>query len=69
VAAGRFDGFYEHKLEPWDSAAGALMVVEAGGTITNHRGETFTIYKHDVLASNGLIHEELVGVINNAHEL
>ena len=69
VAAGRFDGFYEHKLEPWDSAAGALMVMEAGGTITNHRGEPFSIYKHDVLASNGFIHDELVGVINNTREL
>ena len=69
VAAGRFDGFYEHKLEPWDSAAGALMVTEAGGKITNHQGEAFNIYEHPVLASNGHIHDELVGVINNTHEL
>ena len=69
VAAGRFDGFYEHKLEPWDSAAGALMVTEAGGTITNHQGEAFTIYEHPVLASNGHIHDQLVGVLNNTHQL
>ncbi len=69
VAAGRFDGFFEHKLEPWDSAAGMLMVQEAGGTVTNHQGETFSIYEHPVLASNGHIHEELVGVINNTRTL
>ena len=69
VAAGRFDGFFEHKLEPWDSAAGMLMVQEAGGTVTNHQGETFSIYEHPLLASNGHIHEELVGVINNTRTL
>lgn len=69
VAAGRFDGFYEHKLEPWDSAAGSLIVTEAGGKITNHQGNAFTIYEHPVLASNGWIHDELVGVLNNTHEL
>lgn len=69
VAAGRFDGFYEHKLEPWDSAAGSLIVTEAGGMITNHQGNEFSIYEHAVLASNGWIHDELVGVLNNTHEL
>ena len=69
VAAGRFDGFFEHKLEPWDSAAGVLMVEEAGGKVTNHQGNAFSIYEHPVLASNGHIHEELVGVLNNTHTL
>ncbi|MFM7671885.1 MAG: inositol monophosphatase family protein [Bacteroidota bacterium] len=69
VAAGRFDGFYEHKLEPWDTAAGVLMVREAGGKVTSHQGDSFSIYEHPLLASNGFIHEELVGVLNNTHEL
>lgn len=69
VAAGRFDGFYEHKLEPWDSAAGVLMVTEAGGRVTNQQGEAFSVYKHPILATNGLIHDEMVEVINNRKEL
>lgn len=68
VAAGRFDGFYEHKLEPWDSA-GYLIVEEAGGKVTDHEGNKFSIYQHRVLATNGLIHDEMVEVINNKKEL
>src|SRR5438552_16130731 len=59
VAAGRFDGFYEHKLQPWDSAAGALMVKEAGGTVTNFEGDRYSPYNQQVLATNGKIHDEL----------
>src|SRR6185436_15258190 len=69
VACGRFDGFYEHKLEPWDSAAGYLIVEEAGGRVTDHQGNKFSIYQHKVLATNGQIHEELLGVIRNEIEL
>ncbi len=64
VAAGRLDGFYEHKLEPWDSAAGKLMVEEAGGKVTDLEGNTFSIYQHRILATNGKIHDEMVKVIN-----
>ena len=64
VAAGRFDGFYEHKLEAWDSAAGYLMVEEAGGKVTDHEGKKFSPYQHRVLATNGKIHEEMLRVIN-----
>jgi myo-inositol-1(or 4)-monophosphatase len=64
VAAGRFDGFYEHKLEPWDSAAGYLIVEEAGGKVTDLKGEKFSVYQHKVLATNGRIHDEMLGVIN-----
>jgi len=64
VAAGRFDGFYEHKLEAWDSAAGYLIVEEAGGKVTDHKGNKFSVYQHRLLATNGLIHEEMIGVIN-----
>lgn len=64
VAAGRFDGFYEHKLEPWDSAAGYLIVEEAGGKVTDFAGDTFSVYQHRILATNGKIHEEMLRVIN-----
>jgi myo-inositol-1(or 4)-monophosphatase len=60
VACGRFDGFYEHKLEAWDSAAGFLMVEEAGGTVTDLKGNPYSPYQPGIVASNGIIHEELV---------
>jgi myo-inositol-1(or 4)-monophosphatase len=63
VAAGRFDGFWELKLSPWDMAAGVLIVAEAGGRVTGLRGETFDLYRGDIVASNGLIHQEMVSVI------
>jgi len=69
VAAGRFDGFYEHKLEAWDSAAGYLIVEEAGGKVTDFTGGKFSVYQHRVLATNGLIHQEMLDVINNKKEL
>lgn len=69
VAAGRFDGFYEHKLEPWDSAAGYLIVEEAGGRVTDLQGNKFSVYQHKVLATNGKIHDEMLDVINNKKEL
>jgi myo-inositol-1(or 4)-monophosphatase len=64
VACGRFDGFYEHKLEAWDSAAGYLIVEEAGGKVTNLKGEKFSPYQHGIVATNGKIHDELVNIIN-----
>jgi myo-inositol-1(or 4)-monophosphatase len=63
VAAGRFDGFWEVKLSPWDMAAGLLIVREAGGIITSLSGEAFSLYGGGVLASNGLIHKQMLGVI------
>lgn len=69
VAAGRLDGFYEHKLEPWDSAAGYLIVEEAGGKVTDLQGNKFSVYQHKVLATNGKIHDEMLEVINNKKEL
>ncbi|RZK25879.1 MAG: hypothetical protein EOO43_04365 [Flavobacterium sp.] len=59
VAAGRFDGFYEHKLQAWDSAAGFLMVEEAGGRVTDFANENYSPYQPHILATNGKIHEEL----------
>ena len=63
VAAGRFDGFWEMKLFPWDMAAGALLVTEAGGRVTDFRGNPFDVYGKEILASNGLIHEEMEEVL------
>ncbi len=64
VAAGRFDGYFEHHLQTWDSAAGFLMVKEAGGKVTDYKGNDYSVYQKQILATNGLIHEELRGVIN-----
>ena len=69
VACGRFDGFYEHKLEAWDSAAGYLIVEEAGGRVTDFEGKKYSPYQHRILATNGKIHEELRAVINNEKSL
>ena len=69
VACGRFDGFFEQKLEPWDSAAGYLIVEEAGGRVTDFKGDPFSIYQHKVLATNGHIHSEMLEVINARKEL
>ncbi|MDY7034256.1 MAG: inositol monophosphatase family protein, partial [Thermodesulfobacteriota bacterium] len=62
VAMGRFDGFWELKLSPWDVAAGSLIVREAGGVVTNFLGGDFHIDSQEILASNGKIHEEMVTV-------
>jgi len=58
-----------HKLEAWDSAAGYLIVEEAGGKVTDFNGDKFSPYQHRVLATNGKIHKEMLGVINNTIEL
>jgi myo-inositol-1(or 4)-monophosphatase len=63
VAAGRMDGFWERDLKPWDIAGGALMVTEAGGTITGFAGEPFSSRGRDVVASNGRIHQSMLDVI------
>jgi myo-inositol-1(or 4)-monophosphatase len=60
VAAGRFDGFWEFNLNPWDTAAGVLIVQEAGGKVTRFDGTPFRLDSREVLATNGLIHEELL---------
>lgn len=65
VAAGRFDGFYEHKLQPWDSAAGFLMVEEAGGTVSDFSSNPYSLYQPQVLATNGHIHNQMLDWINN----
>lgn len=65
VAAGRFDGFYEHKLQAWDSAAGFLIVEEAGGKVTDFKGDYYSPYQPQIVATNGKIHDELLKWIND----
>ena len=60
VAAGRYDGFWEFNLNPWDTAAGALLIQEAGGRVTRFDGSPFRLKSDEVLASNGIIHQELM---------
>ena len=63
VAAGRFDGFWEQKLQPWDVSAGALIVQEAGGHVSTASGEPFRSRLGSVLATNGLLHAEMLETI------
>lgn len=60
VACGRFDGFWEMGLHPWDSAAGMIIIEEAGGSVTTFAGSDYTPYHNKILATNGNIHEEMV---------
>lgn len=63
VAMGRFDGFWESKLFPWDVAAGSLIIAEAGGKVTNFGGDNFSIYSKEILATNGKIHKQMIKVL------
>ncbi len=63
VACGRLDGFWEFNLNPWDTAAGVLMVAEAGGKVSDFKGGPFQLDSRETLASNGLVHEQLLNEI------
>lgn len=63
VGCGRFDGFWELKLNPWDMAAGALIVKEAGGKISDFNNRKFSIFGSEILATNGLIHSQMIEVL------
>ncbi len=63
VACGRLDGFWERRLAPWDLAAGALLVEEAGGRVTCPDGSPFTLASHSILATNGLIHDRVAALL------
>lgn len=65
VACGRFDGFWEDGLNPWDTAAGVILIEEAGGRVTDFRNAPLNIYTPKVLASNGLVHEAMMRVLGN----
>jgi myo-inositol-1(or 4)-monophosphatase len=65
VAAGRFDGFWEGILNAWDMAAGVLLVTEAGGKWTDYQGLPTNVYNKQLLATNGIIHEQIINVLKN----
>jgi myo-inositol-1(or 4)-monophosphatase len=65
LAMGRFDGFFEVFLNAWGTAAGALILTEAGGTITDFSGRPYSIYQRELAATNGLIQKEMVEVIQD----
>jgi myo-inositol-1(or 4)-monophosphatase len=66
VACGRLDGFWEPNLKPWDMAAGALIIAEAGGKLSSYDGGQFDLYGTEIVASNGLIHNEMITVLNGS---
>jgi myo-inositol-1(or 4)-monophosphatase len=63
VACGRLDGFWEIHLKPWDTAAGLLLVEEAGGRVTDFRGQAYTPFVPEIVSSNGLIHAEMTALL------
>ncbi len=69
VAAGRFDGFWELKLMPWDTAAGWLLVTEAGGIVTDLSGGPFGLRSPHMLAGNGIINNEMLRILSNTDPL
>ena len=66
VAAGRFDGFWELQLHPWDMAAGALIVSEAGGRVTNYSSQPIDLFGGQIVVSNGCLHEDMLAIIKDA---
>ena len=68
MAAGRFEGFWELKLNPWDKAAGALIVTEAGGRVTDLAGGDFSLHRDEIFASNGQIHDSMLEVFSEVLE-
>jgi myo-inositol-1(or 4)-monophosphatase len=68
VAAGRLEGFWERGLNPWDIAAGVVLIEEAGGKVSSYEGEELILNSGRILASNGLIHENLILELKKAHE-
>lgn len=63
VSAGIFDGFWEKNLASWDICAGALLVQEAGGKVSDYSGKKFTLHSKELLASNGLIHKKMIDIL------
>jgi myo-inositol-1(or 4)-monophosphatase len=67
VACGRFEGFWEAYLSPWDTAAGQLLVREAGGRVTHYSGEDYNIHTKSIIATNGLHHQMILDVIEESN--
>ncbi|MDX2248603.1 MAG: inositol monophosphatase family protein [Bacteroidia bacterium] len=68
VACGRFEGFFELNLKPWDVAAGALLVIEAGGEVTDFSGGKEYLYGRQIVATNGHIHPQMIGIIQSKYQ-
>ena len=68
VACGRFDGFWELSLCPWDTAAATLIIQEAGGRVTGFNGSKFSNYGTETLVSNGKIHKQMVEVLKKQNK-
>jgi myo-inositol-1(or 4)-monophosphatase len=66
VAAGRLDGHWEENLKPWDTAAGAVIVSEAGGKLSTFEGTAFTPYQKNLIACTPLIHGQMLGALSGA---
>jgi len=67
TACGRLDGFFEHKLKPWDTAAGSLILKEAGGRITDYSGKERHYTDNTILASNNILHQQMLDILSAAH--
>ena len=67
VACGKYEGFWEAYLKPWDTAAGFLLVEEAGGKVTDYYGNSYNPFKNTIVASNGKIHEEMIKLTSRYH--
>ena len=63
TAAGRFEGFWEENLKPWDTAAGFIIAKEAGALVTDFSGNPFDVNKKEILATNGMIHQEMIKLL------
>ena len=63
VACGRLDGFWELHLQPWYTAAGSVILEEAGGRVSDFKGGFFSVYMKEILASNGRLHEEMMSAL------
>jgi len=66
VACGRLDGFFEENLKPWDTAAGLVIVNEAGGKVTTFAGGDYDIYSANIVASNGLLHSKMLSCLSES---
>jgi len=67
TACGRLDGFFERKLKPWDTAAGSLIVKEAGGKVSDYSGNGRHYTDSTIIASNQYIHNQMIDILANAH--
>jgi myo-inositol-1(or 4)-monophosphatase len=65
TACGRLDGFWEYNLNPWDVAGGSIILIEAGGKLSNFSGNEYNLYGKEILATNGLIHEQVLKMIQS----